>query len=709
MRGADLQVRSVGGMQQALPQDPASATLIENWAVDPRTKGLSSRIGYEKYRPSVAAQWAPWQTLGRIDSIFVMQQSTGGARQTILFEADGGLYMYVETGQSNAIHKLDSRTKPTATSSPSQYAQFGDRVIITNGEDSPVVVRPWPLPEAAGMSSAVVASCIRQLGFYGKPPAPEVLRVATIDAITGGGTPSSAEWYTGASTTNWYPVAPEAMSFPGAFGMGLSTGGDNGAENDFRFKVAFISDTGGISPLSHAAEADWEIAASKGGFRYCPTLRIPTGPPGTVARRIYATLNGEQDYFFVADVRNNKETLFHAFRRSASFVTSAPSETDSVPMPATSARFCAVFKDCLFLDGGRNEGNLLFYSKPGLIDQFAATDYLALSSGGGSITGLYAYYNNLVVLRENSVDVLTGTYPNFTVQTVTKQVVCRAGATLDAVPGVGVVFLAQDGVYAMRGGLDGGSSIEVVNIGAPVQRELERLTVDCAARAVGRYSPRERAYHLYLPADGNDRPNLGLVFHLDKQGWSRRTGFPVGCIDRTYNGVLVFGHHTGDEAGVDSEAGLFVMSSVRAMGGTLVADTYTPSGPPTSIYESAWHDFGDAQTKKQVQYVTLWIQTTGSVLVKLSHFRDFEYTEVSSNKVYEAQPPDQAAQPVYDTALIDTAVWQETRLVPIRIPVAQQSCSWFKFRIETTDDMVLIGYELEYVARGTQVIAGRRA
>jgi hypothetical protein len=59
--------------------------------------------------------------------------------------------------------------------------------------------------------------------------------------------------------------------------------------------------------------------------------------------------------------------------------------------------------------------------------------------------------------------------------------------------------------------------------------------------------------------------------------------------------------------------------------------------------------------------------------------------------------------------VIGTDQWQDTRLTPIRIPVAQTSCSWFKFRLTTTDDILLIGYEVEYTARGTAVIAGKTA
>jgi len=704
MKGQTLQVRIAGGMEETLPQQPHSATLIENMTVDRRTQAFSSRIGFEKYRPSAAVKFAPFTSLGRIDSLFVLNQTSGGARQSILFESGGSLYLYYEVGQESVLVTLVSgRAVPTATESASVYAQFGDRVIITNGQDSPLLVRPWPLPKTPPL--VVAQQVCRSLGWSGPPPAPGGLAVSTVSTVSTG---ASTNTYTGASTSNWYPAYAQAISFPGIFGMGGHNAGDDGIEVNFQFAVAFISDTGSVSPRSLETDIDWDIPSGK-GYRYCPTLRIPIGPEGTVARRIYGTLEDGSQFYFIADVRNNVEELFHAFRRSASFSVAAPAQVESVVFPVPYARVCAVFKDCLFLDGGRDSGNVLFYSNPGQPDQYGGSNYITLTGGGGSITGLYAHYNNLIIFRENSIDVLTGTYPSFTVQTVTKQVSCRSPHSLDAVPGLGVVFLAQDGIYALTGGLDGGAVFEVVPLGAPIQKQTVRLTKECAARAVGRYSPQERAYHLYIPVDGDDRPGLGCVFHLEKKGWSIRVGFPVGCIDRTYNGTLIFGHHTGVEAGADSPAGVFAVTATRALGGTIVADAYSVGTPPTTIYESCWHDFGDAQVKKQVQYVTLWVQTTGSVTVKLKAYKDFEYTVANTDERFLYQPPDQASQPVYNTGIVGTAVWQDPRLVPIRIPVAVQSCSWFKFRIETTDDILLVGYELDYVSRGTMVIAGKRA
>jgi hypothetical protein len=706
MKGQTLQVRVVGGMAQDLPQPIESASIVDNWIVDPGTQGFSSRIGYEKYRPDAADKFNPFNNLGRIDSIFVAQGSPNGARQSILFETLGTLYLFYEVGQENVIVALASLTPPTATDAPTTYTQWNDRVIVTNGRNAPLIIRLWPLSASADITDSVKEQIVRPLGFGGRPTSPEAYKVLTINA-TGSG--ASATTYTGKSTSNWYPVYGNAISFPNAFGMGTHAGGSGGEENNYQFKVSFISDTGSVSPLSTPVQIDWEIDPSAKGFRYCPTMDIPLGPDGTVARRMYGTFDDGEDFYFIADVRNNVETLFHATRRSKTFTTLAPSDTNSAPFPAKAARFASLYKQCVFLDGGRENGSTLYFSNPGFPDEYGAVNFITLSGGGGDITGLYAYYNLLLIFRESSIDVLTGNFPNFSVQTITKQVSCRAPSTIEAVPGLGLVFLATDGVYALTGGLDGGSVVNVVPLGIPIRRELTRLTVECAQRAVGRYSTIERAYHLYIPVDGDDRPSLGLVYHLEKKGWSIRTGFPVGCIDRLHNGTMVFGHNTGNVGSPNDESGLFVISATPAMGGSIVGDTYQIAGPPTSTYQSAWHDFGDSQIKKQVQYVTLWVQTRGEITVDLSFFKDFEYSPLASDTRFVYQPPDRADQPVYDSAVVGTDAWQDAQLVPLRVPVAVQSCSWFKFQLQTTNDVIFVGYEIEYVSRGTTTIAGKRA
>lgn len=720
MQGITEQAPELGAVVEFLPQPRDAMTVLENVTVDPQTFGWSTRVGYEKFRADPARGFEPWNTLGPIDSLFVYEQQPGGSRYTILFESEGTLYLYYEVGGVGGKLALQSgRTVPAPNEYSSTYTVLSDGVLITNGRDAPVVVRCWPLPTLTTLNTVptIAQQLVEPLGFT-SVPAPDLMGVTTLNGATST-TPPTSPTATGDYLNLWWPSEPGGISRPGEYGLGFATNTAStaGQEAEFQYRVSFLKADGSESPLSGEGFVKWQLEAGVKGFRYCTGMRIPIGPPGTVARRIYRTQNqsfdsptyGDTDYYFIDQLNNNVEDLWFDPYRSSAVGALAPALTESVPLPATTARSAATFGDCLWLDGGAAEPFTLFYSKPGRAHQFASTDYIRLSAPGGGIVRLFAHYNVLIVLRENGVDVVQGSPDaGFTVTTVTSQVACRAPNTIDQVPGLGVVFLAQDGVYTLTGGFTGGSEVQLLRLSEPIKRTLQRLTPDCAARAVGRYSPKDRAYHCYFPADGNDRPNLGIVYHTEKEGWSTRVGFPVGSLDRMFNGALIFGHNTGTEAGAGAEAGLFVLSSRRAMGGTVTEQVYTESPPPTSKLQSAWLDLGDAQLQKRVQYVTLWLLTSGSVTVQTTAYKDFERTG-GDNRGYQAQPPDAAAQPVYNTAVIGSDEWDESRLVPLRIPVAQQSAAWFKWGLESTDDLTVIGYEVEYKMPGTTTIAGRRA
>ena len=94
--------------------------------------------------------------------------------------------------------------------------------------------------------------------------------------------------------------------------------------------------------------------------------------------------------------------------------------------------------------------------------------------------------------------------------------------------------------------------------------------------------------------------------------------------------------------------------------------------------------------------------------IDFRYYKDFENAEVASDNRFIYQPPDRANQPVLGSAAVGAAKWQDARLVPIRLPTAVESCSWFKFRIDTTDDILLVGYEVEYASRGSVVIEGKQ-
>jgi hypothetical protein len=712
-----------GGLTTRLPQSPSTAGRAQNLTIDKSTGGWSTRIGYEPWEVA-ATSWSPFPTCAPVTSLHVAQEASGGARQHLLFEEGGRLNLLYEAAGSDVVRTLASgRSVPSTTEAGSWYTSTAYGTIVTNGVDRPILVRPWPLGNAVE-SAAAIASCVRPFGFTGLPTPAEPYGVKPYPKPPFPNPPKASG---NGAVTLWTPYQGNAIPDGGRWGLGFANnvGGANGdKEVVFGYAVSFISDTGSEGPTSVLTSVKWALPADAQGLRHCTAVGIPVGPPGTVARKIYRTVNysadgpaqGDTTLYFIELIRNNTDTVYFDAIASANLGQPAPAIATG-PLPAPTARFSALFGGCLWLDGGLLDGRTLYYSAPGLIEQFDAASSIELSSEGGSITAIYSHYTSLLVFREYGIDVVQGDFANgFTVSTLIAGVTCRSPHSVAAVPGLGVVFLAVDGVYAMVGGLQGGSISEVLNLTDRIDGVMARLTPDCLAKAVGCYSALSREYHLYVPVDGSDRPNLGLVLHLEKLGdisadgsaWTTREGFPVGAISTLFDGTIVFGHHTGVEsADQNAQRGLFLITGKRALGRIVDNDVWKWASPPVSAYRSAWYDFGDPQTQKQVTYVTLWVLTTGNPEVKMRHYKDFSLEPVTE-RTYLAQPPDASLLPVLGTATLGAKglTYREPKLVPLRFSVAHQSAAWFCFEVETNEDLVIVGFEYEYSDKGNRVVAG---
>ncbi len=722
-----FQTALAGGVETKLPQTPQNAGRAENLTIDKTTGGWSTRIGYEPFIAS-PANWSPFSSTGPVYSVHCAQALAAGARQHIFYEADGNLHLvYEASGTDRVITVATNRNIPAPTEAGSWFTTTHYGPIVTNGVDRPIIVRPWPL---AGYTDAIntISQCVRPFGFDGLPTPVDVRNVKVYPAPSGGSFPAPKASGNGAVTL-WCPVDGIAIPDGGRWGLGFANNtGAGAADGDkeavFGWACSFISDTGSEGPTSTLASIKWELLAGSEGFRHACAMTLPLGPPGTVARKVYRTTNYGADYvspgdttlYFIDVVRNNVEDTFFDAVATANLGQPAP-EIATGPLPAPAARFSALFNGCLFLDGGINEPTTLFYSTVGLIEQFAADAYIELSAEGGGITALYSHYNTLLVFRENGIDVVQGDYTSgFTVTPLSNSVTCRAPHSIATVPGLGVCFLAVDGVYAVVGGLQGGAINEVINLTVPQDDIIERITPDLHAKAQGVFSEKSREYQLYVPVDGSDRPNLGLVLHVDRlqtadtlSAWTTRVGFPVGAATTLYDGTVVFGHHTGAETGGnDSQRGLFVISGKRAMGMDIVNDELVYNAAPTSAYRSAWWSAGDPQMQKQVSYVTVWVLTTGKPRITMRHYKDFSL-QPTVEQTYHAQSPDATSQPVLDGAILGQGQYREERLVPLRFSVAHMSAAWFCFEIETTEDITLVGYEYEWTTKGTRVVAGVRA
>ena len=727
MNQSQYQTPLAGGVATRLPQNPQDAGVLQNWTLDRVSGGWSSRVGYEQYRTG-QNDWAPFEATGPIYALHVAQQLAGGARQAVLFEADGKLQLYYDAAGVPALRTLQSgRHMPTPTEAGAWFTDTPYGTVVTNGVDRPILVNPWPLGNVAEASTAI-GRCVRPFGFSSLPSSPEPLRVNPMPKPAGN---VYNPTILGSALTLWCLSNPMAISDGGRWGLGfatnMATGNQPGDKQAlFGYVVSFITSTGSEGPASEMATISWGLPSDAEGHRHAVGLRLPIGPEGTVARKLYRTKNYSDDYVYQGDttlysvdvIRNNAEELFFDAVRTGDLNQPRP-ELATGPLPAPRARFSGLYGGCLWLDGGIDDGLSLYFSAPGLIEQFGAANFVQLSSEGGSITGLFGSYTNLLVFRERGIDVVTGDYANgFQVSTISNSVTCLSPHTIAAVPGLGVVFLGVDGVYGLTGGIEGGAIADLVNLTLGQDELLQQMTPDCTPKAVAVFSASERQYQLYVPTQGSDRPDLGLVLHLDRLAlldsqrlspWSTRTGFPVGALATRADGTILFGHHTGAEAAsTDSQRGLFVLSGKRARGSVVLVDEMTWRTPPTSIYRSAWWSAGDAQLQKQVSYVTILVMTTGDAPITVRHFKDFDLVPVSE-RTYLAQPPDADVLPSLDKTTLGQTTYKPERYVPLRYSVAHHSAAWFCFEVETTADIIIVGHEYEFTTKGTKVVMGRRA
>jgi len=207
----------------------------------------------------------------------------------VMFESDGALQLVYDISGDPFLRTVQSgRHVPTATEAGSWYTDLGDRTIVTNGVDRPVIVRPWPLGDSVETSASVMASTVRPLGFAAPPTAVQPVGNEPMDPGT-----QSQRTASGGRTSLWCSSSADVPSeTAGLWGLGFpSKTTDNAGASLFDWSVSFITDTGSESPLSVRATLGWSLSDDAKGFRNAIALQIPTGPPGTVGRVIYRTRN----------------------------------------------------------------------------------------------------------------------------------------------------------------------------------------------------------------------------------------------------------------------------------------------------------------------------------------------------------------------------------------------------------------------------------
>ena len=693
-----------GGINQVLMPLLGDANIISNCRYVSEG-GWKANVGFESWWhiPSSFSIDVNIQNYftDKVDAVY--QWKRQGTNDIYTFVEQGGKLYYIlgNKGQGstytgnffeNDIVIIDTdRYIPKLGDVGSQFVNLGQHVLIINGRNRAIL-----------FSGDEV---FRDFGFVINTPSADPLDV-------------DVDYQTGEQLSGGAAIYFREKS---QYGLGYIEKNSSGdvleTTYTYNYKVTFITDLGAESPLSGKQGVSWTLPSSSPAYRYGVVLDMPTGQSGVVARRIYRTkeigLSGEV-YYFVAQIDENSSRFYVDAMPDKFLVDQAPLLTDSTAI-TTNWKFGEVWDNRLWLAAGSR----IIYSDKGIFEQFNALAYFDLGNQtGGDITQLVAFYNNLIVFRETAINIISFDTGGYNISTITNTLGTVASKAVVVIPQLGVVFINEQGVWILSGGLNGGASIKMEKISKPIDKLLRRVNNSMIHKAIAAYSYREKEVWLHLPTDDSTTPDFGVVLHLTPQRfmWSIRTDLEIptnsywSAMTTTVNGYFLLGNDPNWTIAVDAETNklgaLQVMTAsshwgqsgkVTALGET-VNMTVTNTNHNGHQWESAWYNSNENSVKVRYFSIELRVMSYGDNGFDFFYGIDYSYTEIPTSTQKQAKsetvftikedsvfgPADLSVTKVPFT--VASSRISEGRLITLRYDVNTELCDQFKFGIRTTDE-----------------------
>lgn len=659
----------------------------------------------------------------KVDALFVWaKQNT--EQVYYIAESGGALYYWWGNKGSSSVAAFyndwvliaDGRHIPKLNEPGTQFIPYANRLLIINGYNKPI----WFYGRERS----------RDFGFTLPTPSPQPLDI-------------QPDYLDGTDDLNLGVAAP-SFSSKSAIGLGFAAAAD---PNNFDWKMTFITDTGSESPLSSPSGISWETDSAATQKKFGVVINsLSIGPTsnGVVARRLYRTKNqrvdtttgaGDAVYYLVNQINDNVSEFYIDVIPDGQLVDTAPSIADTATIQSGYA-FGATWNSSIWLGGGSSNPTKIIYSKQGLPEQFGGFDYFDIgNTAGGAITGIAPYYNNLIVFRQRAIDIVRiGNGGMYQVSQLNPEIGTTAVNTAKLVPGVGLMFMGYDGIYAISGGLDGGSSITVQRISAGLAKEIPLINRVALPRATAVYSSKEREYWVHYTPNGSSSPSRGIVYHTDTGQYSLRHSltdadsylwaFTALATDPTGN--IIIGTQpkwTADPFTLNLSpkgylVGLHVWSGYPGWGKQLQLTsvtqtsyvyTVTDVAKPLCRWQSDWFDFGDNSIKYRVFNVEMEIIGYGDTEMNLTWQNDFSYevNDAGNQKMAKSEKlftvnedpvvgADNGASKNYFVP--GKQALQEPRRMRLRWDVNTGLVDTFKFTVSSPTTFHVLGVDVNYEA-----------
>lgn len=587
-----------------------------------------------------------------------------GARQFMVWEdSDGKLVRFRgDTPSAPYVNLIDRQTNEwdgvervryvrTTPGPATQSVVWGGRIYMVNGQDEPIVYDGRVTGRAG----------------YIQAPSPPSAELVFRD-------------FSETDTSYWLGTRLRNQGLGSSQPFEASDGEGNYSDAKlcgYKYRVTFVNRRGQESPMSEPCAVVSFECGDEGKTRFVQ-VTLPTGDAETVARRIYRTRDiydafgqpTSRDYgfnfYFVKEVQDNITTVIEDGVSDGNLGSLADPE-DFGPWPPQ-ARFISTFKNTLFLAGMPN--NQIRFSAPNMPEVFPLNNVFDISEGdGGEVTGIYPTRNALVIFKPRGIYLVKGDPLNgFYVQTLTKDIGCIAADSIAEVPGVGVVFLSESGIYVLEGALENtGSATGITELSVPIRKWFDDLSDSALSGAVGIVYHKDREFWLCLPGLGETENTVVYVFHYSVGAWSRRFDVPVRCAVETkdHRGYLFFG--SGD---VVARPGIYVYTHSEIRRGSSWGNPVGQVVQP--LYQTSSLNFGNVYAGIQPAYVNIYAVARGSLGLSLNlnvnRELDQSLDEAKTREQRDLIQPELSFSS--ELLYVDDTKWGHYRPIPFRYDVS---------------------------------------
>jgi hypothetical protein len=590
----------------------------------------------------------PWS--GRMYGVFHAKLDSG-MRDVTLVRTAGDL-VELRGWRKDVVTLQSGLSQDPASKYPDQFCEVGGKIVWTNGVDAPLVYDGYRL---------------LPLGYQRAP---------------GTATPMGP-------TDNGHPVFTNAggYSHPGKIGTpgeSYDTGDGTLLAGAWYYWIQYEDAFGNLSPLSPAcgpvtlrqertANTYWAnysnypataSASDLGRFavriddltRQFFLQGIPTGPDGTVARRVYRSrdaIRNPADPRLLVRIPDNETFCYPDNVRDGGL-----GEVGADLVSTPTFRIMCPYRGGLAIANTPASPGIVRLSEPGFAGTFSRSRFVFPDPNGAEVTGLANFGGRLLAFTESTVFAIVDEPGGLVAEPVTTGVGCVAPSSIRATGWGTLLWLGADGFYEMTP--DGATSLASDAI-SPV---FKRLNLAALSKSAAAWSPRTKEYLCAVPEAGSYGNGLVLVY--DGKGWRKqRHGIRYVDICTTKDW-----RHYVLGAGIGDENNVFALDcEVR---------TYSL---PTKQYafRSAWlRPDATGRSRFRLRHVFVGFVEAHTGNVTATWYVNGRRDTAVASKTLTSMAPDRT-DGALDAVTLGTTKLRSPRLVWKRIDIGVLDCDSFSF------------------------------